>query len=299
MNILQTNIATLQGRLVQVEQICDPLLCCRFHAQPEYHSHPEAELLYIVKGSGKRIINGTEAPFTSGDLVLLGPNVPHVWLVDTNGDPQMRANNESILLYLNMDTFGSLFQDSDAFSGIEELLNRRSSGGLQVLGETNIHVAAQMKALMSIEGFEKVQGVLSILHQLSVSDDLVPIYTCPTVKSRTDRPDPLLAVMRHVHNYLQRDISLAEVAALACMTQPSFCRFFKNRMKKTFSAYLLEQRLRKSQQLLLHTDQTIGEIARACGYPSLSHFCKIFKKSYQHSPAQFRRNVSPPVARSA
>ena len=42
-----------------------------------YHYHPEIELVCVLKGSGKRHVGNHLSYFDSGDLVLIGPNLPH------------------------------------------------------------------------------------------------------------------------------------------------------------------------------------------------------------------------------
>ena len=48
--------------------------------QGAWHRHPQAELTWIESGQGLRFIGDDVAPFADDDLVLLGPNLPHVWL---------------------------------------------------------------------------------------------------------------------------------------------------------------------------------------------------------------------------
>ena len=51
-----------------------------------YHFHEEYELTYILHGSGKRYVGSHMENFSTGDLVLLGANLPHSRKLDTYED---------------------------------------------------------------------------------------------------------------------------------------------------------------------------------------------------------------------
>ncbi|MEL6942821.1 MAG: cupin domain-containing protein, partial [Bacteroidota bacterium] len=57
-----------------------------------WHFHPEIEITYVEKGAGLRIVGDNISPFTSGDLVLLGKNLPHCYKVT---DAQYIAMHQS------------------------------------------------------------------------------------------------------------------------------------------------------------------------------------------------------------
>ena len=44
-----------------------------------WHYHPEFELTLTLNSRGQRYIGDDIANYDDGDLVLLGPNLPHTW----------------------------------------------------------------------------------------------------------------------------------------------------------------------------------------------------------------------------
>jgi hypothetical protein len=48
----------------------------------DYHYHPEYELKFIIRSRGKRFLGDNVESFQEGDLVLVGPNIPHYWKND-------------------------------------------------------------------------------------------------------------------------------------------------------------------------------------------------------------------------
>ena len=48
----------------------------------DFHFHSEYELKYVVQSKGKRFVGDCVENFNEGDLVLLGPNIPHYWKND-------------------------------------------------------------------------------------------------------------------------------------------------------------------------------------------------------------------------
>lgn len=87
-----------------------------------------------------------------------------------------------------------------------------------------------------------------------------------------------------------RDISLTEVADLIFMTRTSFCRFFLDRTKRTFSDFLIDFRINHAKKLLKKTDKKISNISDLCGFNNLSFFNKKFKEKLEETPKNYRKS---------
>src|SRR5687768_3307003 len=121
MRLIHTEISRLTNELLSIEMIEHPALQCPFHSQPEYHSHPEVELLYIIEGCGTRIVNGKAERFRSGDMVFMGAGVPHIWITDQRERYPDDPIPKCILLYFNISKFNELFNTIKEFEAIRKL----------------------------------------------------------------------------------------------------------------------------------------------------------------------------------
>lgn len=100
----------------------------------------------------------------------------------------------------------------------------------------------------------------------------------------------LLQVTRYIDNALDQDIKLTDLAQLAEMSQSHFSRLFKQSMGLSPHQYLLQQRVERAKQLLKHTNQSLVEIALACGFDSHSHFTRQFRQITGVTPKAYRAN---------
>ena len=269
-----------------------PFLWSPYHTQPSFHSHPELELVFVIEGYGKRIIGNKIEPFESGDMVFIGSNVPHLWL----SDPAFYEENSGlrskvIVSYFNPKTFLQIFESIKEFEGIREMI-KQSSKGIRIFGETRNIIAKKLIALSNINGFEKVEGLLQIMHLISVSTEKEFIVNNEPDHYDDLYPDRLVNVIKFVKENLHEQISLRQVADIACMTEQSFSRFFKKRTKKSFMQFLNDLRIAQACQLLIQSNKPVSDIANLCGYNSSSHFCKVFKDHIGVSPFQYRNSVN-------
>lgn len=293
MRLLHTEITPLINDFLYIDVRNQPFLSCPFFTHPSFHAHPELELVFVLEGFGKRIICNKVEPFESGDMVFIGSYVPHVWLSDASFYKENQNLQSTVIVtYFNPTIFQQFFDAVKEFEAIKEMI-QQASKGIRILGETRNIIAEKLMELSSKTGFKKVEGFLQIMHLISISEDKSYIVNNENNKFERFDSDRLIDVIKFVKANLDEHISLKQVADIACMTEQSFCRFFKNRTKKNFFQYLEDIRMEHACELLIQSsDKSISDIAYACGYNSSSHFCKNFKDHYGQSPYQYRCNIN-------
>ena len=90
---------------------------------------------------------------------------------------------------------------------------------------------------------------------------------------------------------LDQDISLADLAKVAGISLHHFSVAFKKSTGVPPHRYLIGRRVHRAKELLLHSDQSIADIAYAVGFSSQSQLTTHFRKLTGKTPAQFRRNL--------
>ncbi len=93
---------------------------------------------------------------------------------------------------------------------------------------------------------------------------------------------------------LEELISLGEISALVGISRRQLERLFKRYLNAVPRRYYLELRLKRARQLLLQTDNSIMDIALACGFGSGPHFSKSYRDFYDATPSvdrQLRRQL--------
>jgi AraC family transcriptional regulator len=85
-----------------------------------------------------------------------------------------------------------------------------------------------------------------------------------------------------------REISLAEIAGAAYLSEFHFARLFKKITGATPHAYLASLRIERARRLLAESDLSIADVGAEVGYTSQSHFTKIFREATGITPKAFR-----------
>ena len=252
-----------------------------------WHYHPEIEIIFVCGGSGKRQIGSHLSYFSDGDLILIGSNLPHCGMTNENTN-----NDYEVVIQFSQDFLGADIWQAPEMQKILAMLETAKSG---IVFGKNVKKTIQRKieALKKATSLDKLIKLIDILDHMTHTSDFKILnagtYYLQTQKEDNDR---INLIFNHVKDHFKEQISLEEVAGLATMTVPSFCRYFKKISNKTFTQFVNEYRITHSLKLLAEQPLSISEICIDSGFNNFSYFNKTFKEHMQKSPSQYRKEFS-------
>jgi AraC-like DNA-binding protein len=245
-----------------------------------WHYHPEYELTLILEGSGQRMVGDCLEYFVPGDLVLLGPGLPHTWVSE---EP-----SAAVVIQFSEAFIAPLFQypECDRLRG----LLARSSQGLYFPPKRP--AIESISRLPARKGARRITGLLDILQTLAggASRALASPYFQPSAGRRSE--DRIAKVFRYIHRHSSEEVPLKKIAALINLSESAFCKFFKRTTGKTFSDYVADIRVGHACHLLSESDDTIAGVAYRSGFDSLTYFNRVFLRKKGMRPREFRQRLS-------
>jgi AraC family transcriptional regulator len=101
-------------------------------------------------------------------------------------------------------------------------------------------------------------------------------------------PWQLRATKEYMEQNYRSEVSLGGLARIARLSESRFARAFKASTGTPPYAWLLQQRVRKAQELLAATEQALSEIAVQVGFANQSHFTKAFRRITGLTPREWQ-----------
>lgn len=255
-----------------------------------WHYHPEVELLYLKRSAGTWIVGDHIGPFQIGDILLIGPNLPHCFRHEYDHIIKKdEIAGEAICVKFVPGIFGKQFFDIPETKGIKDML-AKCNYGLKVIGETKIKLSKTIEKMLVASPGKKLVYLLSLLEEIAESKEYITLSSKGFTQSADTDAERIKLIFEYTFNHYNEKILIDQVAALLNMTRQSFCRYFKNKTKKTYIQFLMEVRIGYACRLLIDDEKNVAEISYEAGYNNISHFNHQFKLITKKKPLEYKRD---------
>lgn len=249
--------------------------------QIDSHIQEDWELSAVFVGSGTRVIDGRESPFTCSEAVLVPPRMVHQWRFNP-----LDVNSEGHIVNITI-TFSRAFLQGLALAfpelGADRLLAQPQSKAFE--GDIAEKIRDVMLAMRAADDVERASLMVTLISLASRGGEVVAM-------SHEDNPDHrrLASVEAWMACNYARKVTLDQVAAHVGLSRSTFCSWYKRVTGETFLAALNRYRLELAACHILATNgsESMCETAWAFGFPSVSHFNHLFHRQYGLSPTQYR-----------
>ena len=242
----------------------------------------------VINGKGKRIVGDCVAPFSDIDLVMVGPNIPHRWMSESDHDEA-----HVVTIQFHKETLEYPIINKKIFYPIKQLFTD-SSYGIEFSQETSLALKDTILNLSHRQGVDSALEFFKILYHLSISENQKLLLAANNERDfaiRESKSRRINKVIAYIQEHFQEEISLELVASSVGMSESAFSHFFKKRTNRSFIDFLNDIRIGNAAKMLYETSNTISEICYASGFNNVSNFNRLFKKKKGQTPTEYKENV--------
>lgn len=252
-----------------------------------WHQHEELELVLVQQSTGVRFVGDSIEKFREGDLILLGKNVPHMWLNDDSYFREgSRLSAEAVAVHFKQAFLGVDFLQVPEMQHIAEFLYL-ASRGIRFLNPDK-QLLNSISQLPYLDNTSQVIKMIDILHQLALHKDRQMLSSSGFLntyqKTKNQRIDKMY---KYIFHHFNTPIGAGDIAEHISMNKAAFSRFFKKLHRKPFTKYLNEIRVGYACKLLLEEQESITSIAYLSGFNNISNFNRQFKLIKGMSPSAY------------
>lgn len=253
-----------------------------------WHYHPEYEIHLVTDTRGKYFIGDFIGQFVPGNLVLIGPNVPHNWISDV---PEgITVPQRGIVVQFTAAHVQRLLDTLPELKALQPMLDK-TRFGLKFSDATAAAVLPVMAKMCTTQGLHRASCFLHLMELLA--DDRSPTVLSSAAYDN-DPDNPAHAAINSVLAYLQRNFTApireTELARLCNQSASGFSRSFIRATGVPFVQYLNKLRVHAACEWLIDGRLSITDICFKAGFSSVSNFNRRFAAMKGMSPIAFRRS---------
>jgi len=256
----------------------------------QYHYHPEYEIACVLRGGGTRHVGNHFSSYENGDLVFVGPNLPHAGFGLNAHGP-----HEEIVIQVKEEVFNQSITIRPEMAAIKKLLDN-TKHGIYFTGVTKEKVTKKLQKLLKLQPFERFIELISILQMMATSTEYELINPATDLSLLIKKNNARLQkIFTYVEQHFNEEVNIQKVASIANLSVPSFCNYFKKIMSTTFTDFINQYRIQRAC-LLLQQEKSVSETSFECGFNNVAYFNKVFKTVTKKTPSEFKKEKNRALA---
>jgi len=255
----------------------------------QWHYHPEFELTLTLNSRGQRYIGDSIATYDDGDLVLLGPNLPHTW---NSAEKIDRHRPHHALVMWFTEAWGANVTGSLAEMAHVAPLLARAARGVVFSREAAAEARPVIESIPARDPADRLLRLMEILALLATDTAAVAIAGPTAARRKVDSPDRdrIERVLDHIHGNYRVPITVAALSDVAALSVSGFHRLFRRHTRLTVTEYVADLRIGQACALLVNSSKPVAHIADEVGYANLANFNRRFRALKRMTPREFRRS---------
>lgn len=255
-----------------------------------YHWHQCVEILSISQGVGIALMENQQYTVKPGRLFIFPPGKIHKVFVEQDA----RNVYHRTTLHFNRTVIDQYLRD---FPRQQMLLRQLCAHGekarvFDVSDEQPVIEAllARFETLSKSDSFNISDSAFLIMQLLSL---------LPHEEVERGHNTFSASVIRWIENHFHQRCTLEDIAAEMGCSRGHASRRFHAETGGTIQEYLMMRRIRQACDLLLHSADSVREIAEQVGFPEYAWFITSFRKNMGKTPLQYRKAYAPSGGRAS
>ena len=272
----------MQGQQEYVTYIEHSSLRVWYSEVPSYyesHCHSAVEIIVPLKGEVIYQLGDTVYRVQADEVLIVPPNCPHSLTMNAGSARYLLLfEPDGIFSMRDMQLVDSMLQNPIYLSAQQEL-----RGEVRSLLMQCVSCYDRREFMWNTMCYSYLMQMYARLGQSSLARE-----EPPRIESRRMEPEIVDSARLYIDQNFKRSISLEDVSAFTGFSKYYFSRVFKQQMGVSFSEYLRGKRIGMAEELLIHTRQSIQDIAVAAGFGSIATFNRVFRENRGCTPSRYR-----------
>lgn len=259
------------------------------HFYPHLHCHREIQITLILKGEGSLLAADHLQYFKPGDIYVIGANQPHIFKSDSAYfEKRRKLQSAALTIFFRP---GELLAPLFSLPEMKPIQNwvATTSNGYKIPPEKQARVAEWMNEVKESRNAVQIAAFIRLLNGLAGIKQMKPLSAMASGRHFNESEGLRMNdIYQFSLQHFNRSISLEEIAGIAHLTAPAFCRYFKKRTRKTYIRFLNEIRIAEACKLLAQgKTETMAGIAYNTGFTNATSFNRTFKQITGMAPTEY------------